>query len=137
MAGALKDHNKAIIIGERSFGKGSVQTLIPFMRGRESHGGMKLTTARYYTPNGYAVQGNGIEPDFKVSEMSEVQDDNVYEKNLDSSLEVEKPITAAVKLSDEVDSHEAEPQAEKTVPLLKDVQLLYALYHLQNKIKKS
>ena len=100
---------------------------------------MKLTTARYYTPNGYAVQGNGIEPDFKVSEMSEVQDDNVYEKNLDSSLEVEKPMTEAVELSDEhgKDSDEAKPQAEKTQSLLKDVQLLYALYHLENIIKNK
>ena len=62
VAGALQDHHRAIILGTRSFGKGSVQTLIP-LPGR---GSIRLTTARYYTPSGRSIQAVGIEPDIKV-----------------------------------------------------------------------
>ncbi|CAA7612426.1 Carboxy-terminal-processing protease [Candidatus Terasakiella magnetica] len=62
VAGALQDHKRAIILGTRSFGKGSVQTLIPL----PGHGSMRLTTARYYTPSGRSIQAVGIEPDIKV-----------------------------------------------------------------------
>ncbi|HTV89236.1 MAG TPA: S41 family peptidase, partial [Stellaceae bacterium] len=63
VAGALKDHHRAILIGTRSFGKGSVQTIIPL----EGHGAMRLTTARYYTPSGRSIQALGIEPDIVVA----------------------------------------------------------------------
>jgi carboxyl-terminal processing protease len=69
VAGALQDHHRAIIIGTRSFGKGSVQTIIPL----GSHGAMRLTTARYYTPSGRSIQGLGIEPDVHVTESREEQ----------------------------------------------------------------
>ena len=62
VAGALQDHHRAIIMGTRSFGKGSVQTLMPL----PGHGSMRLTTARYYTPSGRSIQAVGIEPDIKV-----------------------------------------------------------------------
>lgn len=62
VAGALQDHRRAIVLGNRSFGKGSVQTLIPL----PGHGSMRLTTARYYTPAGRSIQAVGIEPDIKV-----------------------------------------------------------------------
>lgn len=58
-AGALQDHGRAVIVGERSFGKGSVQSVLPLRNG----GGIKLTTARYYTPSGRSIQAEGIEPD--------------------------------------------------------------------------
>ena len=64
VAGALQDHRRAILLGTRSFGKGSVQTIIP-MPGR---GAMRLTTARYYTPSGRSIQAKGIEPDIKVEQ---------------------------------------------------------------------
>jgi len=62
VAGALQDHQRAILLGTKSFGKGSVQTIIP-LAGR---GAMKLTTARYYTPSGRSIQQVGIEPDIEV-----------------------------------------------------------------------
>ena len=62
VAGALQDHHRAILIGTRSFGKGSVQTIIPL----PGHGAMRLTTARYYTPSGRSIQARGIDPDIIV-----------------------------------------------------------------------
>jgi carboxyl-terminal processing protease len=62
VAGALQDHHRAILVGTRSFGKGSVQTIIPL----PGHGAMRLTTARYYTPSGRSIQAKGIEPDIII-----------------------------------------------------------------------
>jgi len=62
VAGALQDHRRAILLGTRSFGKGSVQTIVPL--GRD--GAMKLTTQRYYTPSGRSIQAKGIDPDIEV-----------------------------------------------------------------------
>ena len=67
VAGALQDHNRALIMGERSFGKGSVQTLLPL--GRDA--ALKLTTARYFTPSGRSVQEGGIQPDIRVPQLSD------------------------------------------------------------------
>src|SRR5829696_1310596 len=63
VAGALQDHKRATVLGTRSFGKGSVQTLIPL---GENRGALRLTTARYYTPSGRSIQAKGIEPDQEV-----------------------------------------------------------------------
>jgi carboxyl-terminal processing protease len=63
VAGALQDHHRATVMGTRSFGKGSVQTIIPI----EGHGALRLTTALYYTPSGRSIQGNGITPDIVVN----------------------------------------------------------------------
>lgn len=62
VAGALQDHQRAIVIGQRSFGKGSVQTVMPL----PGNGAIRLTTARYYTPSGRSIQGTGIDPDIEV-----------------------------------------------------------------------
>ncbi len=64
VAGALQDHKRAIILGTKSFGKGSVQTIMPLGR----HGAMRLTTARYYTPSGRSIQAVGIDPDIAVEQ---------------------------------------------------------------------
>lgn len=64
VAGALQDHKRAILLGTKSFGKGSVQTVIPL----PGNGAMRLTTARYYTPSGRSIQATGIEPDILVAE---------------------------------------------------------------------
>lgn len=64
VAGALQDHGRAILLGTKSFGKGSVQTIIPLV----GHGAMRLTTARYYTPSGRSIQAVGIEPDIVVEQ---------------------------------------------------------------------
>ncbi|MEK9752978.1 MAG: S41 family peptidase, partial [Rhodospirillaceae bacterium] len=62
VAGALQDHRRAIVMGTKSFGKGSVQTIMPL----SGHGAMRLTTARYYTPSGRSIQAKGIDPDILV-----------------------------------------------------------------------
>jgi carboxyl-terminal processing protease len=64
VAGALQDHGRAIVLGTPSFGKGSVQTIIPL----GGHGAMRLTTAHYYTPSGRSIQAKGIEPDIEVEQ---------------------------------------------------------------------
>lgn len=63
VAGALQDHRRAVVLGTRSFGKGSVQTVMPL---GGNNGAIRLTTARYYTPSGRSIQATGIEPDFEV-----------------------------------------------------------------------
>jgi carboxyl-terminal processing protease len=63
VAGALQDHKRATIVGTRSFGKGSVQTIIPL---GQNNGALRLTTARYYTPSGRSIQAKGIEPDIQI-----------------------------------------------------------------------
>jgi carboxyl-terminal processing protease len=64
VAGALQDHKRAVVLGTQSFGKGTVQTIIPL----RDHAALKLTTAYYYTPNGRAIQGKGVTPDFLVEQ---------------------------------------------------------------------
>ncbi|MEM9901716.1 MAG: S41 family peptidase, partial [Pseudomonadota bacterium] len=66
VAGALQDHRRAIVIGTKSFGKGSVQTVMPL----RSEGAMRLTTARYYTPSGRSIQSLGVSPDIVVEQPS-------------------------------------------------------------------
>ncbi len=65
VAGALQDHKRAVIMGQKSFGKGSVQTILPL----KENAALKLTTARYYTPSGKSIQGEGINPDILVEEI--------------------------------------------------------------------
>ncbi|MGB0681609.1 MAG: S41 family peptidase [Magnetovibrionaceae bacterium] len=64
VAGALQDHRRGIVLGTKSFGKGSVQTIMPLA----GHGAMRLTTARYYTPSGRSIQAKGIDPDIVVTQ---------------------------------------------------------------------
>ena len=68
VAAALQDHRRAVVLGERTFGKGSVQTLLPLGRGETA---LRLTTARYYTPSGRSVQEGGIAPDIQVPQLSD------------------------------------------------------------------
>jgi len=88
VAGALQDQKRALIIGRTSFGKGSVQTLMPLNNG----GAIKVTTARYFTPNGRSIQAKGIEPDIvidrvKVEKLKKSDFGRVKEKDLDGHLE--------------------------------------------------
>src|SRR6185295_12497626 len=65
VAGALQDHKRATVLGTRSFGKGSVQTIMPLPAG---NGALRLTTARYYTPSGRSIQAKGIVPDVVIEQ---------------------------------------------------------------------
>jgi carboxyl-terminal processing protease len=71
VAGALQDHKRATVMGQQSFGKGSVQTIIPLRSDGESPAAIKLTTARYYTPSGRSIQAKGIEPDMQVDDTAQ------------------------------------------------------------------
>ncbi len=85
VAGALKDHKRAVIMGTRSFGKGSVQSIIPMT----GHGAVRITTARYYTPSGVSIQSTGIEPDIIVDRavLEDTSGSAVREEDLRGALE--------------------------------------------------
>ena len=92
VAGALQDHRRAIIVGTQSFGKGSVQTIIPFQRSKDGNvSGIRLTTARYYTPSGESIQGKGINPDIIVEqgEFESYEFERYSESDLKDSLDKE------------------------------------------------
>lgn len=94
VSGALQDHRRAIILGTQSFGKGSVQTVMPM----PGHGAMKLTTARYYTPSGRSIQAKGIEPDIMV-EQAKIETIKNVDRYKESDLKgaLANPENAAVK----------------------------------------
>ena len=94
VAGALQDHKRAIIMGEKTFGKGSVQTILPM----DDETALKLTTARYYTPSGRSIQASGIEPDmtvrniqFNVKDNSSMGSGLIKEADLSGHLDSETP----------------------------------------------
>ena len=93
VAGALKDHQRAVLMGTRSFGKGSVQSVIP-VSGRSA---MRLTTARYYTPAGISIQAKGITPDVEVelARIETLDGGNMREENLRGALD--KSTSSATK----------------------------------------
>lgn len=111
VAGAIKDNKRGILVGEKSFGKGSVQTLIPLPDGD----GMKLTIAKYYTPSGISIHGKGIEPDVVVEEKEGYMLFDSMVTNIDEAgtKENKKEIIKEIK---------GEEEAEKYVQH-KDVQL--------------
>ncbi len=125
VAGALQDHRRAIVIGTKSFGKGSVQTIIPFKKNNEDVSGIRLTTARYYTPAGTSIQGKGITPDIIVEqgtfESSEYK--RYSESDLKDSLDNEKNDIEEIKGNDEISAIEER--------LLKDFQLQRAIDLIQ------
>ena len=102
LAGALQDHGRALVVGERSFGKGSVQSVLPLRNGA----GIKLTTARYYTPSGRSIQAVGIEPDVVLKPVRFVNngDNRSREADLARHLDHENPDAAPQVISDEADS---------------------------------
>ena len=105
VAGALQDHKRALILGTQTFGKGSVQTIIPMNDGA----GLRLTTARYYTPNGTSIQAKGITPDIIVPLRTAVND--IPEKNHPQFLR-EKDLRHHLKNGDEPPVEENETDQE-------------------------
>jgi carboxyl-terminal processing protease len=125
VAGALQDHRRATILGTRSFGKGSVQTIIPL----GSDGALRLTTARYYTPSGHSIQAKGIQPDIKVEQTEDAK----IRKQTVITGEAELPghLTPEDGSSEVAGSDSYVPQDKKD-----DKQLLYAI-DLLNGIRKN
>jgi carboxyl-terminal processing protease len=122
VAGALQDQGRAVILGTQSFGKGSVQTIIP-LRGES---GLRLTTARYFTPKGRSIQASGIVPDIVVPALDlkvvSVEPHQFREKDLRNHFETKSPA------SDAATSKSAKPeQALKAQVGNDDYQLLRAL----------
>jgi len=115
VAGALHDHGRALLMGERSFGKGSVQTLMPL--GDDS--GLSLTTARYYTPSGVSIQATGIEPDVVVpaAELVSRRGMQIREKDLNNH------IGGASTEGERLERGDSEPSSED----MQDYQLQRAL----------
>jgi carboxyl-terminal processing protease len=124
VAGALQDHRRAIVVGAKSFGKGSVQTIMPL----GEQGAMRLTTARYYTPSGRSIQALGIEPDILVErrQLEELEEPDPRfqrsEADLRGSLENVLSEEERELLADERARHEATAKLRS-----EDLQLAYAL----------
>lgn len=125
VAGALQDHRRATILGTRSFGKGSVQTIIPL----GADGALRLTTARYYTPSGHSIQAKGIEPDIQVEQA----EDPKLKKRMLITGEAELPGHLAVE-----DGSKEIAGSDSYVPADRkdDKQLLYAV-DLLNGVRKD
>ena len=122
VAGALQDHRRAIIIGTKSFGKGSVQTIIPFQRSSADNvSGIRLTTARYYTPSGESIQGKGIKPDIIVEqgEFESYDFKRFSESDLKDSLDKNEESQETIEENTEL--------SEKDQRLARDYQLQRAL----------
>jgi carboxyl-terminal processing protease len=130
VAGALQDHRRAIIVGTKSFGKGSVQTLIPL----KGDGAMRLTTARYYTPSGRSIQALGVSPDIVVQQPVKAPEDaeeakDSAAKEPRSEADLRGAITNDSMTEDEKKLYlEEQARAEETAKLRdEDYQLAYAV----------
>jgi carboxyl-terminal processing protease len=128
VAGALQDHRRAVVVGTRSFGKGSVQSLIP-LRG---DGAMRLTTSLYYTPSGRSIQALGVAPDIIVQQQPRPEGEAAGESAAQRSGRTESSLRGAIgqQISDEERRmmEEEERTAEEVARVrAEDYQLAYAL----------
>lgn len=138
VAGALQDHRRAVVMGTPSFGKGSVQTIIPL----PEDGAMRLTTARYYTPSGRSIQAKGIVPDILV-ELARVESletgDAVKESDLNGALKNATPERNKDETGDKTDkdTFQLSNEAKEDYQLLRAIDLLrgVALYNSQMPVK--
>jgi len=127
VAGALQEHHRAIVMGERTFGKGSVQTLLPLSQDTA----LRLTTARYFTPSGKSVQEGGIKPDIEVPQLS---DPDYKDRPRFRESDLRRHLINELKVEDDVvqDDGKPDPRFVATAEELKkkgieDFQLHYAL----------
>ncbi|MCU0765584.1 MAG: S41 family peptidase, partial [Burkholderiaceae bacterium] len=142
VAGALQDHKRATLMGSQTFGKGSVQTIIPLRSEGDRQAAIKLTTARYFTPGGRSIQAKGIEPDLAVDDTAKGSFGGlqVREADLARHLEEKKDGTAGAATGRDgavpADA-QAEPRAEGASPRRyefgspEDFQLQQAMNHLK------
>jgi len=133
VSGALQDHHRAILMGTKSFGKGSVQTVIPTPGG----GAMRLTTARYFTPSGRSIQAEGINPDIQVdpAKIEKLEDMRVHEADLKGAISnpnetSESAVTTKddeTKISDKKKTPTEEELAKEDYQLGRALDLLHGL----------
>ena len=122
VAGALQDHKRAIIMGVKTFGKGSVQTILPL----SSDSALKLTTARYYTPSGKSIQAEGITPDIELESIEVAAIDRKFEPLKEANL------TGHLENGNKEDKHESdEEEDDATLSATED----YNLYEALNLLK--
>ena len=122
VAGALQDHSRAVIMGTQSFGKGSVQTIIPL----SDDSGLRLTTAKYYTPNGTSIQARGITPDIEVQqrEITEIKETPHFrEKDLKNHFDSE----SEKKNADDQGDFMLDEETRKDFQLIRALDLLKGL----------
>ena len=130
VAGALKDHRRAVIVGTKSFGKGSVQTIMPV----QGDGAIRLTTARYYTPSGRSIQALGVAPDIIV-EQRQLDDPNAEDNAEDalpaarSEADLRGSLTNDSLTEDEKKMMEEDQKRQEQTDALRqeDYQLSYAI----------
>jgi len=142
VAGALQDHHRATVMGTRSFGKGSVQTVIPL----DGQGALRLTTALYYTPSGRSIQGQGIVPDIVVGLPKNQQVANAvvtYESDLYRALKNTGPLASgSAKNATGLLRADTTQAAEHPIkPLIigtsNDAQFAAALDYLQKAVRRE
>jgi carboxyl-terminal processing protease len=136
VAGALQDQGRAVILGTQTFGKGSVQTIIPL----EDGSALRLTTARYYTPNGRSIQAQGIAPDIAVADLVPegkrgVAPRFMREKDLEHHLQGEKEqaVPEKTKEPDKTPEASAAPKSAEDPPLDRALELLKT-WQILNKV---
>ncbi|MEE8321226.1 MAG: S41 family peptidase, partial [Gammaproteobacteria bacterium] len=129
VAGALQDHDRAIIMGVQTFGKGSVQTILPM----SNESALKLTTARYYTPSGRSIQAAGITPDIVIENVALAHKEkdstsHIKEADLSGHLENDKESDSSLVDDDPELEEEEEKEEKEEIPLaIRDYQLYEAL----------
>jgi carboxyl-terminal processing protease len=128
VAGALQDHRRAIVVGTKSFGKGSVQTIMP-LRGDSA---MRLTTARYYTPSGRSIQAVGVSPDIVVAQpplKPAGEEDDANSRPLRSEADLRGSLNNDSLTEDEIEQIMADREKAEEAAALReeDYQLAYAI----------
>jgi carboxyl-terminal processing protease len=128
VAGALQDNRRALILGTRTFGKGSVQTILPLSDGS----GLRLTTARYYTPRGRSIQLSGIEPDIEMEfippgDEEEKEKRNIREEDLSGHMSND-----TTSEGDTLDKEKTDPDDMAKFLIENDNQVRHALQLLQS-----
>lgn len=139
VAGALQDHHRAVVMGSKSFGKGSVQTIQELRSG----GAVKITTARYFTPNGRSIQGEGIMPDivldkYKITDVNE-EDASMRIKESDLTGSISNPTKSQEAIKKATEESEKKAGEERKIKASEDYQLYEALLLLKglNILSKS